>query len=130
MKILLDTHILLWSLFETKKLSKEEKQTITDYNQDILVSSVTLWEISIKYSLGKLNLRSIDPGDLPKIIEQTGFEMIDMNDQEASTFHQLPQLHKDPFDRMLIWQAIDRNLRLMTHDKEYKHYKKFGLKLF
>ncbi len=130
MKILLDTHILLWALFDAKKLNKNEQIILEDNATEIFVSSISLWEISLKYALKKLDLEHGSPEDIPSFARQTGFDIIQMTETEASTHFKLPPLsHKDPFDRMLIWQAINRELCLMTHDKEYNAYTKWGLKL-
>ena len=131
MKILLDTHILLWSLLDPKKLKKYEKTALVDRDNEIFVSNISFWEISLKYALKKLELKNITPDDLPKFVRQTGFDILCMNEKESSTSHHLPKLHhKDPFDRMLIWQAINQDLYLMTRDQDSKIYTKSGLKLF
>ncbi|VAX37763.1 FIG00768848: hypothetical protein [hydrothermal vent metagenome] len=131
MRILLDTHILLWSLFESKKIKKYEREALIDPQNEILVSSISLWEISLKFSIGKLELHNILPEDILAIVQKTGFSIINMEAQEACSYHQLPKFaHKDPFDRMLIWQAICQNFYFMTHDKACEEYKKKGLKIF
>lgn len=131
MNILIDTHVLLWALFEPHKLGQSCQQALEEKNNEILVSTISLWEISLKYSLGKLELKGVVPEDLPPVIEKSGFDMIVLNEQEASSFHRLPRMeHHDPFDRMLIWQAIGRNLLFMSHDGSFQDYKKFGLRIF
>lgn len=131
MKILLDTHVLIWSLFDTKKLSQAQKKALTDHDNDIYVSVVSLWEISLKFGAGKLDLRKITPDQLPLIIAKSGFNQLSLEVDLAATFYQLPKMgHKDPFDRMLIWQAIHQNMIFMSHDSGISAYQKIGLKIF
>jgi len=129
MNYLLDTHTLIWSITEKSKLSPLVIQILEDANNSIFVSAVNLWEISLKYSLGKLKLEGVLPEELPKLIHQTGFELISLSADEAATFHQLPVVnHKDPFDRMLVWQAIQYNLVFISKDESLAQYHLAGLK--
>ena len=96
---------------------------------EVYVSVVSFWKISLKYSLGKLELKGVALENIPTAVKETGFEIIDLAPREASSFHKLPRLHKDPFDRMLIWQTILRKMTLVSGDKEFKKYVKFGLNL-
>jgi PIN domain nuclease of toxin-antitoxin system len=131
MNILIDTHILLWSLFEPKKLSKKQRQALIDKEHDIHVSPISLWEISLKYSLGKLNLQKILPEELISYIEESGFYLTSTTPATHATYYQLPRIgHKDPFDRMLIWQAISQDWHLMSRDSSLTAYQKSGLNLF
>ncbi|MGD9158042.1 MAG: type II toxin-antitoxin system VapC family toxin [Desulfobacteraceae bacterium] len=130
MKYLLDTHTFLWSLFKPEKLSKTTTQTIVSQENDIAVSVITFWEISLKYSLGKLELSGVKPDELPGFADKTGFEIIQIDPSEAATFCSLPGLsHKDPFDRLLIWQAIRRQMILVSKDRSFMEYKKYGLRI-
>ncbi|MBN2420423.1 MAG: type II toxin-antitoxin system VapC family toxin [Deltaproteobacteria bacterium] len=130
MKYLLDTHTFLWSLFTPEKLSKAVTKTIISQENNIAVSVITFWEISLKYSIGKLELSGITPGELPEFTEKTGFDIVQINANEAATFYNLPRLgHKDPFDRLLIWQAIQRKLILISKDSSFLDYKKYGLQI-
>lgn len=130
MQYLIDTHILLFSIIKPSSLPGNIKTEIEKEDNQIFVSSISLWEISLKYSLGKLKLKGFLPEDLIEIILKTGFDIITPTPEIFATFHKLPKLTKDPFDRMLIWQAINNNLTFITVDKELKTYKKFGLKIF
>ena len=131
MNLLLDTHTLLWALSSPGLMSSKARNALEAPENDILVSSISLWEISLKFSLGKLTLSSITPSDLPDVIEQTGFKLIEPTVDEYAGFHQLLRTcHKDPFDRMLIWQAIQGNLTLVTKDGQLDDYKSIGLKIF
>ena len=131
MNILLDTHVFLWSLFTPEKLSKAVIRDIKSPNNDVVVSVVTFWEISLKYALGKLELIGVKPEELPDFADQMNLEILPVTASEASTFHKLPKLsHKDPFDRIIIWQAIQRKMTLVSKDRDFKAYHKFGLRTF
>ena len=129
MNVLLDTHTFLWTLFDTNKLSNKVLLTIENEENKVFISAITFWEISLKYALGKLQLNNCTPDYLPKLVAQMGFDILPFNIQEASSIHQLPLIHRDPFDRMLIWQSINYNLTFISKDKEMKNYKSSGLKL-
>lgn len=90
---------------------------------------ITFWEISLKYAIGKLELENISPEELPGISKETGFETLDLSETEVSSFHKLPKSsHKDPFDRIVIWQAILNDLILISKDKNFSLYEENGLK--
>lgn len=129
MSYLLDTHTLIWSILDKSKLSQKVTEAIEDIENTILVSSVSLWEISIKFSLGKLQLSGIKPEELLDVTIKTGYELISISPQDCATSHQLsPTFHRDPFDRMLIWQAIKQDLILVTKDSTIIQYHSAGLK--
>ena len=129
MKYLLDTHVVLWVIGSTNLLSKKVIDIIENPENQIFVSSISLWEISLKYKLGKLKLTGFKPSQIPKLLSDSSIELIDMNSEEAATYSELKdEHHKDPFDRMLIWQAIKRKLILITKDTEIKKYKDLNLK--
>ena len=131
MNILLDTPVFLWSLFTPDKLSKAVIREIKTPNNDVAVSVVTFWEISLKYALGKLELTGVEPEELPDFAAQMNLEILPITAAEASSFHKLPRLsHKDPFDRIIIWQAIQRKMTLVSKDSDFKAYHKFGLRTF
>lgn len=127
---LLDTHVLLWSIMDTGKLSDLVKEIIENPENTILVSSISLWEISLKFSLRKFDLKGVKPEDFPKLIQEIGFELILMQPDEISTYHLLKgEWHRDPFDRMLIWQAIKRKVVLISKDEHIAKYANEGLKV-
>ena len=129
MNYLLDTHVFLWAAFEPEKLSRKARQAIEDPDNTIYVSAATYWEISLKYALGKLVLTNAVPDALPDISGQMGFETMDVDADTASSFYKLPRTaHKDPFDRLVVWQAINKNVMLITKDKGIGAYRKLGLK--
>ena len=131
MTYLLDTHYMLWTVADTKKLSKNIKELISDPDNTIIVSAVSFWEVSLKRSVGKLNVEGFAPEVLPKACKQMGLEIEVLSVENCSTYHQLKATyHKDPFDRMIIWQAICNNYTLISVDSNVKKYTSEGLKVF
>ena len=129
MNLLLDTHAFLWSLFAPDKLSEAIIHEIKSPENDVAVSVVTFWEISLKFALGKLELIGVKPEDLPDFADQMNLETLPITAAEASSFHRLPRLsHKDPFDRIIIWQTIQREMTLVSKDRDSKSYRQFGLR--
>jgi PIN domain nuclease of toxin-antitoxin system len=127
-KYLLDTHVFLWTVFAPDKLSSKARKAIEDPDNLIYVSTVTYWEISLKYGLGKLILTNVLPDALPDISKQMDFETMNVDERTASTFYGLPRnVHKDPFDRLVVWQAINQNVILITKDRNLSSYMKLGL---
>ena len=118
MKLLLDTHIYLWALSEPNRLSQKQVIAIEDPTNTVYVSSISITEIAIKASLGKLEL-VFDPLDAA---EKSGFEMLDFSAKDALLLKDLPFHHRDPFDRMLIAQAISRKLIIATQDSIIGQY--------
>lgn len=96
----------------------------------VFVSAVTFWEISIKYQLGNLELENLYPDEMLLLCEEMGFEIINLTAKESSTFYKLlANYHKDPFDRILIWQALKNNFIMLSDDKNVKKYSSEGLKI-
>lgn len=125
---LLDTHTLLWSIFESRQLPPLVKQIIQDPAQNIIVSAVSLWEISLKYRLGKLHLEGYNPSELVETCHQMRYRLLPLLPEDACTYHQIgSNFHKDPFDRMLIHQAIQHKLVLLSKDPEVHLYTIEGL---
>jgi PIN domain nuclease of toxin-antitoxin system len=127
----LDTHKLIWNIVDSQKLTTNDTEIILNIENLIYVSKVSLWEISLKYSIGSLKLNYLKPDDLPKYIEECGFQILDLSVEELVTFNKLPIVldHKDPFDRLIIWQCIKNNFTLMSRDQKIETYKQFGLNL-
>jgi PIN domain nuclease of toxin-antitoxin system len=128
---LLDSHSFLWSINEPEKLSQPAFEIILNRNNTIYVSSVTFGEISLKTALGKLSLVNYTPLELLKIAQGAmELALLPLSPVEAATFSQLPLTgHKDPFDRMLIWQTISRDLILISKDYQFENYQEYGLKI-
>ena len=118
MRYLLDTHVVLWWLVEPKKLSKKSRTIIEDKQNNICVSSVSFWELSIKSALGPVNI----PHNLLALLRHENFEIMPLEAEEALSVGDLPDIHKDPFDRMLVAQAKYNDLVLITRDKIITDY--------
>jgi len=116
MKYLLDTHYVLWTLFEPTRIDVEIKKIFKDNNITKHVSGITIWEISLKYSIGKLELEGTNPYEIYEKIEESGFKLLQIENYLFSSYYKLSKKndHKDPFDRMLIWQAITNDFILDT----------------
>jgi PIN domain nuclease of toxin-antitoxin system len=112
-KYLLDTHVFLWWISDADQLSQEVFDIIADTSNQIYISSATIWEIAIKESLGKLKV----DGDLNNAIETNGFMELKISAACANATKKLEPIHRDPFDRMLIAQAITGNMTLITVDR-------------
>jgi PIN domain nuclease of toxin-antitoxin system len=128
---LLDTHTFIWTTLQTNNLSKKSREIISNKNNEICISTVSFWEISLKTKINKFSFTNININNFPLYAKNMGFTIIDMQENETITFHELPlkKNHKDPFDRMLIWQAITKNMTMISKDKSFEQYKKDGLKL-
>jgi PIN domain nuclease of toxin-antitoxin system len=131
MNVLLDTHTFIWTLLDSKKLSSKVLKILKDDENQANLSTISLWEISIKIRMHRYSLEGIEPKYLPRYIKQLGYSVISLNEDEASTCNELPfyQDHKDPFDRMLVWQAIRRKLPIISRDEKFELYKDFGLRV-
>ena len=128
MKYLLDTHTLIWSIIEPTKLSAKVRQIIEDPEQHIMVSVLSFWEISLKFALKKLELMHIQPGDFTAICEEMNIETLPLDAEQCATYHKLTKFyHKDPFDRMLIWQAKSLNIPILSKDEQIKQYESEGI---
>lgn len=128
MTYLLDTHALLWSIMETDKLSDKARSIIETPEHRILVSVISFWEISLKYALGKLELGHVQPEDFPAICEKMRLEILSLDAEQCATYHKLVKTtHKDPFDRMLIWQAKSLNIPILSKDDQLKQYTSEGI---
>ena len=130
MNYLLDTHTLLWNLISTKKLSTQVKKIISNPQLSIFISTVSLWEISLKYRIGKLELEGKNPEEIPGAIKSSGFNILNLDEDTAATFYKFPvSKNQDPFDLMLAWQAITNDYTLATNDLGFADYKNYGLKV-
>lgn len=118
MNLLLDTHTLIWALENNPTLSDEARDAIIDGKNMVFISSVSVWEISIKMAMGKLKA----PDNLVEEIKLHRFTQLNINFEHALLAGKLPDIHKDPFDRMLIAQAINEKLILVTRDRLIAQY--------
>lgn len=117
MGLLLDTHVVLWWLEDDDKLDSATKDRL-DVDSEIFVSSATVWEVGIKQALGKLT----SEGSLAEQVRDSGFAMLSMSADHAIAASALPLHHRDPFDRILIGQALVEGLTVMTRDRVFDAY--------
>lgn len=131
MNYLVDTHCLIWSLFDPEKLQSSHREVLSNAASTKFVSKISYWEIALKFSLGKLRLKGITPEGLLAAAAEAGYEVFDISEDDLVTFYQLPtsSTHHDPFDRLLIWQCIRNNLTFVSSDKSIKEYTTHGLKI-
>lgn len=115
MRLLLDTHIALWALIDDPRLSAKARVLIEDPSNPVAVSAASVWEIAIKYALGR--------GDMPisgteslDWFRKAGYELLPVTAAHAAAVEQLPDYHRDPFDRLLVAQAVTEPMRLLTRD--------------
>jgi len=118
MKIIIDTHIFLWGLSDPKLIRKADRDEIKSLSNIIYVSSISIAEIMLKASLGRLEI-DFNPVALA---EESGFEMLSFSAEDALLLKEMPFHHKDPFDRMLIAQSIANKFHIMTYDEKFKRY--------
>jgi PIN domain nuclease of toxin-antitoxin system len=116
-RLLLDTHVLLWWLSQDPGLNDETKTLIRD-TPDVYISVATTWELAIRQKIGKLTA----PDDLLARVESAGFTHLAISFNHAVTAGRLPLIHRDPFDRMLVAQARCEGLTLVTNDSEIQKY--------
>jgi len=124
---LTDTHILIWALNDPARISATIRQCLADDEQRCLYSPVSLWEISIKYALGKLDLRGHTPEEFLDALQSSFFEPLPLDDRTITSSYQLRRRHGDPFDRLLIWQAIVNECTLLSADQATDQYAEDGL---
>lgn len=131
MSYLLDTHILLWARLDRRKLTATQRDILESPDVEKFISAISVWEISLKYSLGKLELSDLTPDEFIAGIYRLGIKVVSPAIEQYSTFYLLPKIdkHKDPFDRMIIWHSIESDLTLISSDKKMSEYKIHGLNL-
>ena len=118
MRLLLDTHALLWVLAYPKRLSANAREAVTSADSEVFVSAASAWEIAIKRASGKLTA----PADLEGILDQTGIDRLPITVSHALAAGALPLIHSDPFDRMLVAQAQADGLTLVTRNPQISAY--------
>ncbi len=118
MRLLLDTHILLWWLTDDPRMPEKSREVIRDGKNQVFISSASAWEMVIKKSLGKLRI----PADLKGQIETARFEVLNVTIDHALAVGDLPAHHFDPFDRILVAQALFEDLTIVTQDPMIHRY--------
>ena len=121
MRLLLDTHILLWAAGEPEKLSKGTRTLLSTSDNSLFFSAASIWEIVIKLKLGREDFK-IDPYRLRKMLVVHGYEELPVTAEHALRVDSLPLLHKDPFDRLLLAQSRVEGLVLLTVDATVSQY--------
>ncbi|GAB3983584.1 type II toxin-antitoxin system VapC family toxin [Actinoallomurus acanthiterrae] len=116
MRLLLDTHVVLWWLIDAPELADEVKDQI-DTEPDVFVSAASIWELAIKQATGKLG-----PADIPEQVAACDLRELPITARHAMAAGRLPSIHRDPFDRMLVAQAQSEGLTLVTHDAMVQKY--------
>ncbi len=122
MRVLLDTHTLLWAALDPEKLSAKAKTLLTSLNTEAFVSAASAWEIATKVRIGKLPGAGAFAADFPARIERMGFYGVDITLEHGQRAGLLPGTHKDPFDRMLIAQAQAENIPLVSNERAFDGY--------
>ena len=121
MRILLDTHILLWVISTPERLSASIRATILDPANDVLFSAASIWEIALKKRIGRINF-AFAPDQIAKAAKESGFAELPVFAIAAALVEQLPLHHRDPFDHLLIAQAMSEPARLFTADPLFARY--------
>jgi PIN domain nuclease of toxin-antitoxin system len=121
-RLLVDTHTLLWAIDGDKRLSKNAHTALESFGNEVFVSAVSAWEISTKFRLGKLPGAENIVGKLGRLLEQMGFRPLGISIGHAERAGSLPGEHRDPFDRMLIAQAQAENLTLVSNERFFDSY--------
>jgi len=120
-KLLLDTHLLLWAANEPKRLPKAARALIEDLENELLFSAASLWEITIKRSLGREDF-TVDARVLRRGLLDNGYTELPITSEHAVNLDQLPLAHRDPFDRILVAQAMVEGITLLTNDRKLLEY--------
>lgn len=121
MKLLLDTHLLLWVAGDSKKLSKSARALIEDPQNELFFSALSIWEISLKHSL-RANEVQADARLVRRALLDNGYSELPITSEHAVHVESLPMIHKDPFDRILLAQAIVEGFTLLTVDRRLAEY--------
>ena len=121
MRLLLDTHILLWALADDPRLDRRAKSWIEDPSNLVLFSAASIWEIAIKLSLRRMDF-GVRPDEIAAAARATGFTELPVQGDAAARVADLPLHHRDPFDRLLVAQAIHETVRLVTVDPQLSAY--------
>ena len=122
MKLLLDTCTFLWIMLDAPELSKDARGLFSDPTNEVFLSAVSAWEISVKYSLGKLPLPQAPEVFIPQNRSADRITSLPLTEADVVQIPGIPTLHKDPFDRMLVCQALAEGLTLLTPDPAIKAY--------
>lgn len=123
LRLLLDTHVFLWWVNDAPELTEAARLAITDANNLCCLSVASCWEMAIKSSLGKLRLARPLERFIPEQLSANGFELLNIELRHTTKLEKLPFHHRDPFDRLLIAQAISEKLKIVSADSVFSKYK-------
>lgn len=115
MKLLLDTHLLIWAAIDSHRLSAKARKLLADPTNELLYSAASLWEIAIKHSLGRADFQ-VDARVLRRGLQDNGYQELPITGAHTVAIESLPPIHKDPFDRILVAQATVEGITLLTSD--------------
>lgn len=122
MKYLLDTHAFLWAISDPAKLSSTARQEIENLQNELLISTASLWEIAIKFGLGKLRLSSAYETFIPQQLSLLGVTVVEASILHFAAVARLPHHHRDPFDRLIIAQSIVERTPVISIDDKFDNY--------
>jgi PIN domain nuclease of toxin-antitoxin system len=122
MRVLVDTHTFLWALLKDHRLSARARQVLTSGGHELYFSLVSLWEIAVKMKIGKLNTVGSSVSYIRDEMVEYGMELLPIRYEHILQLEQLPLHHSEPFDRLLIAQAIAESLPILTHDSKFPAY--------
>jgi PIN domain nuclease of toxin-antitoxin system len=122
MKLILDTHIFLWLISEDRRLAENKAQVISNPENEVFLSVISVWECAIKYQIGKLQFPQSPEIYLPKQRSKHLIKSLDVCENTIKQLIKLPMIHKDPFDRLIVSQALEWDLSIMTEDSAILSY--------
>jgi PIN domain nuclease of toxin-antitoxin system len=122
MRLLLDTQVFLWFLDDSARMPAGVRAALGASEHVVFVSPVSVWEIAIKASMGRLEIADEDVARLPELIDRAGFDELPVLARHAAGVHALPSHHRDPFDRLLVAQARAESLTIVTTDPAFRAY--------
>lgn len=128
MNLLLDTHVALWAITDHPLLPQKARELIEAPKSTVWISAATVWEIAIKHSLGRGDM-PVSSGDALRYFVESGYRFLPVEPEHAAAVEDLPPHHADPFDRILIAQALVEPMRLITHDAMVARYGDFILRI-
>ena len=122
MRVLVDTHTFIWALLKDHRLSARAKQILSSDEHELVFSLVSLWEIAVKMKIGKLNALGSFVEYIRAEMEAYGMELLPIRFEHILQLEQLPLHHGEPFDRLIIAQAVSESLPILTHDSKFPPY--------
>ncbi len=128
MNLLLDTHVALWAITDSPKLPKKAREMIESPHTSVWISAASVWEIAIKHALGRGDM-PVSGQDAARYFRESGYRFLPLDAEHAVAVEELPAHHHDPFDRILVAQALVEPMRLMTHDPVVARYSDTILKI-